>query len=187
MMKKIFITLILIFSINVVSAQNTWKVDKAHSSITFSVSHFMISEVTGNFNGFDIDAEANEKFEKPVFKVSINAASINTNQKGRDNHLKSPDFFNVKKNPTITFNSDSFNDLKDGNFETNGTITINGIAKKITFKGKLNGIIKARSGKNKAGLKLTSTIKREEFNLGKGMSPIGKDVTVTINIEMNQQ
>ncbi|WP_435260807.1 YceI family protein [Tenacibaculum sp. nBUS_03] len=187
MMKKIFIALILIFSINVANAQNAWKVDKAHSSITFSVSHFMISEVTGNFKSFDINAEANEKFEKPVFKVSINTASINTNQEGRDNHLKSPDFFNVKKNPTITFNSESFNDLKDGNFETNGTITINGIAKKISFNGKLNGIIKARSGKNKAGLKLTSTIKREDFNLGKGMSPIGKDVTVTINIEMNQQ
>lgn len=189
-MKKTVLTCIaLMVLITSVNAQTNWKVDNSHSSITFSVSHFAISEVTGHFEAFNIDATTtNEQFEKPMFKVSIDATTINTNQQSRDNHLKSPDFFNVEKHPTITFNSSSFKQLENNKFETKGNITINGITKAIVFTGKLNGVIKDdRSGKYKAGLKLTTTIERETFNLGNGMSPIGKEVEVTVNIEMNAQ
>ena len=186
-MKKLVLIAIALLFCKESIAQNTWKVDKSHSSITFSVSHFMISEVTGNFNAFDIEATADEKFQNPSFKVTIDANSINTNQPSRDGHLKSPDFFNTQKHPTITFDSSSFQDLKDGKFATTGKITINGVSKEIKFKGKLNGIIKGRNGKNKAGLKLASTVKREDFKLGSAMAPIGKDVAVTIHIEMDQQ
>ena len=185
-MKKLILTLIILVTLNT-NAQSTWKVDNAHSSITFSVSHFMISEVTGNFGKFDITATANEKFESPSFDVSIDAATINTNQSGRDNHLKSADFFDVAKHANIVFKSSSFKNLEGKEFETTGNITIKGITKEIVFKGKLNGVIDTKSGKKKAGLKLTSIIKREDFNVGKGMNPVGKDVSVTINIEMNQQ
>jgi polyisoprenoid-binding protein YceI len=185
-MKKLILTLIILVTLNT-NAQSTWKVDNAHSSITFSVSHFMISEVTGNFGKFDITATANEKFESPSFDVSIDAATINTNQSGRDNHLKSADFFDVAKHANIVFKSSSFKNLEGKEFETTGNITIKGITKEIVFKGKLNGVIDTKSGKKKAGLKLTSVIKREDFNVGKGMNPVGKDVSVTINIEMNQQ
>lgn len=186
-MKKIVLTVIAILAVATINAQ-TWKVDKAHSSINFSVSHFMISEVTGNFGEFDIEATANDKFEKPTFTVSINASTINTNQKNRDEHLNAPDFFDTKKHPKITFKSESFKQLEGKNFETKGNITIKGITKEVVFKGKLNGIIKdQRSGKYKAGLKLTASIHREDFNLGKGMNPVGKEVEITVNIEMNQQ
>ena len=185
-MKKLILTLIILVTLNT-NAQSTWKVDNAHSSITFSVSHFMISEVTGNFGKFDITATANEKFESPSFDVSIDAATINTKQSGRDNHLKSADFFDVAKHANIVFKSSSFKNLEGKEFETTGNITIKGITKEIVFKGKLNGVIDTKSGKKKAGLKLTSVIKREDFNVGKGMNPVGKDVSVTINIEMNQQ
>lgn len=185
-MKKLILTLILLVTLYA-NAQTTWKVDKAHSSITFSVSHFMISEVTGNFGKFDITATANEKFESPSFDVTIDASTINTNQTGRDNHLKSADFFDVAKHANIVFKSTGFKSLEDKRFETTGNITIKGITKEIVFKGKLNGIIEGREGKKKAGLKLTTTIKREDFNVGKGMNPVGKEVFVTINIEMNQQ
>lgn len=186
-MKKIVLTLIAFVALVNVHAQTTWKVDKAHSSITFSVSHFMISEVTGNFGKFDITAVSNEKFEAPAFEVSIDASTINTNQSGRDNHLKSADFFDVANHATIVFKSKSFKQLEGKEFETTGEITIKGVTKEIVFKGKLNGIIEGRGGKKKAGLKLTSVIKREEFNLGKGMKPIGNDVEVVVNIEMNEQ
>ncbi len=175
------------FSFQLSIAQSTWKVDKAHSSISFSVSHFMISEVTGNFKQFDIEATAGAQFENPSFDVSIAAGSIDTNQGGRDNHLKAPDFFDVKNHAQITFKSESFTAGENGTFTTKGTITIKGVRKEVVFKGKLNGVIKTRNGKHKAGLKLTTQIKREDFNLGKGMTPIGKDVTVTVHLEMNQQ
>ena len=188
-MKKIILTITALIALVIsTNAQSTWKVDKSHSSINFSVSHFMISEVTGNFGNFDITASANDKFENPTFNVTINASTINTNQKSRDNHLRSPDFFNVKKHQNITFKSSSYKQLENGKFETIGKITINGVTKETIFTGKLNGVIKDnRSGKYKAGLKLKTTIKRKNFNLGKGMSSIGKDVEVIINIEMNQQ
>ncbi|PKH50042.1 polyisoprenoid-binding protein [Tenacibaculum sp. Bg11-29] len=185
-MKKLILGLIISITLNV-TAQNTWKVDNAHSSITFSVSHFMISEVTGNFGKFDITATTNEKFETPSFEVVIDAATINTNQSGRDNHLKSADFFDVAKHANIVFKSASFKSLEGKEFETTGNITIKGITKEVVFKGKLNGVIDTKSGKKKAGLKLTSVIKREDFNVGKGMNPVGKEVNVTINVEMNQQ
>lgn len=185
-MKKIIFSLIAFVSLTI-NAQTTWKVDNAHSSITFSVSHFMISEVTGNFGKFDITAVSNDKFEDPKFEVSIDAATINTNQSGRDNHLKAADFFDVAKHANIIFKSTSFKKLEGKEFETKGDITIKGITKEVVFKGKLNGIIEGRNNKKKAGLKLTTTIKREDFNVGKGMNPVGKDVAVTINIEMNQQ
>jgi polyisoprenoid-binding protein YceI len=185
-MKKLILALIILVTLNT-NAQTTWKVDNAHSSITFSVSHFMISEVTGNFGKFDITATANKKFESPVFEVTIDAATINTNQSRRDNHLKSADFFDVAKHANIIFKSSSFKNLEGKEFETAGNITIKGITKEVVFKGKLNGVIDTKSGKKKAGLKLTSIIKREDFNVGKGMNPVGKDVSVTINIEMNQQ
>lgn len=186
-MKKIVLTLIAFITLANVYAQTTWKVDKAHSSITFSVSHFMISEVTGNFGKFDITAMSNEKFEEPKFDVSIDVSTINTNQSGRDNHLKAADFFDAANHANIVFKSNSFKQLEGNEFETTGEITIKGITKEVVFKGKLNGIIEGREGKKKAGLKLTSVIKREDFNVGKGMNPIGKDVAVTVNIEMNEQ
>lgn len=187
-MKRIILTLLTIVTLTSLNAQTKWHVDEAHSSITFSVSHFMISEVTGNFRQFSIDAVANQKFEKPTLNVSIDATSINTNQEDRDNHLKSPDFFNVEKNPNITFKSTRYKQLEDGAFEISGQITINGITKDVAFNGKLNGVIKDdRSGKHIAGLKLKTVIKREDFKVGLGMSPVGKDVIVVVNLEMNEE
>lgn len=186
-MKKLFFAIAALVSFVNVSSQTTWKVDKAHSSITFSVSHYMISEVTGSFKKFDITATSNEKFENPSFDVAINTASIDTNQSGRDKHLQAPDFFDAANHANIVFKSTAFKQLEGKDFETTGTITIKGISKEIMFKGTLNGIIKGRSGKQKAGIKLTAPINREAFNLGKGMGSIGKDVQVIVNIEMNEQ
>lgn len=187
-MKKQVFTLLAIITLLSANAQTIWKVDNAHSSINFSVSHFMISEVTGNFTNFDITATSNEKLEKPVFKVTIDASSINTNNEGRDGHLKSDDFFNVEKNPSISFESTSFKQLEDNKFSLTGNITIKDKTEAITFTGKLNGIIKdPKSGKHKAGLKLNTSLTREDFDLGNGMTPIGKEVEITVHLEMNEQ
>ncbi|WP_442264779.1 YceI family protein [Tenacibaculum sp. ZS6-P6] len=186
-MKKIVLTLLALVTLISINAQTIWKVDKAHSSITFSVSHFMISEVTGNFEKFDITAVSNKKFEAPKFNVSIDASTINTNQSGRDNHLKAVDFFDVANHANIIFKSNNFKQLEGKEFQTIGEITIKGITKEVIFKGKLNGIIEGRGGKKKAGLKLTSVINREEFNVGKGMKPIGNDVEIVVHVEMNEQ
>ncbi|MDN5204917.1 YceI family protein [Fulvivirgaceae bacterium BMA10] len=185
-MRKFLIIILAVMAVNA-RAQSTWKVDKGHSSINFSVSHFLISDVTGNFSDFDIEAISDDKLDNPKVKVSINAASIDTNNDKRDDHLKADDFFGVEKYPNITFNSAVFENLGDGKFSITGDLSIKGITKEAVFDGKIRGIITDRNGRLKAGLKLTTVVKREEFNVGNGMASIGDDVTVEINLEMSQQ
>lgn len=187
-MRQIILTFIAILSINSAIAQTKWNVDKSHSSIDFSITHLLISEVSGNFKDFEITATSEDEFKNPTFEATINASSIDTNNKMRDNHLKAKDFFDTKNYEKITFKSTSFRQIDDKKFELIGDITIKGITKSITFLGKLNGIIKdPRSGKTKAGLKLTTELNRDAYNIGKGTSSISDDVEVTIRLEMNKK
>ena len=139
-MKKNLLSFLTFLIVNFCFSQTSWNADLAHSSIVFSVSHFKISEVVGNFNEFDIATKTQNDFKNPVFEVTIDASSIDTNQKGRDNHLKSSDFFDVTKFPNIKFTSNKFEKLNDDEFSLTGEIILKGISKEITFKGKINGI-----------------------------------------------
>lgn len=183
-MKNILFAVLLMTS-SYLSAQSTWKVDQGHSSITFAVSHMMISETTGNFTSFDITALSDAELNNPQVEVSIDASSINTNMKMRDDHLKAPDFFDAEKYPHITFKSASFERMEDGSIIVTGDLTIKDVTKKATFKGKLNGIVdNPHSGGKTAGLKLTTHINRAEYGVGESGGGIGDEVEVTINLEM---
>ncbi len=180
---KKLLTALLFLAITTTQAQSTWKLDAGHSSINFAVSHLVISETTGSFDQFDITAITEEDFKNPKFEVAIETASINTKNERRDNHLRADDFFGAEKFPKITFKSTSFEKVDDKTFKTTGDLTIKGITKKVTFNGKLNGILKSDRGQ-KAGLKLNTTIKRTDFKVGSSGGSVGEDVTVTINLEM---
>ena len=186
-MKRIFTTLFLTAALTV-NAQSTWKADKAHTNMNFAISHLVISEVTGRFNDFEIDAQADDSFSNPEFSVNIQTASIDTQNSRRDDHLKSEDFFAIETYPTITFKSNSIEKTGENTFKLNGDLSMHGVTKPVTLEGKLNGIITdERSQKLKAGLKFTGTLKRSEFNVGGSMAPIGDEVAITINTEMAQQ
>lgn len=186
-MKRILTTLFFMAAL-AVSAQSSWKADKAHSNMNFAISHLVISEVTGRFNDFEIDAQADESFGSPDFNVSIQTASIDTQNTRRDDHLKSEDFFEVESYPTITFKSKSIEKTGDNTFRINGDLSMHGVTKPVTLDGKLNGIITdERSQKLKAGLKITGVVKRSDFNIGGSVAPIGDEVAITINTEMAQQ
>lgn len=186
-MKHIFTSLFLTAAL-AVNAQSTWKADKAHTNMNFAISHLVISEVTGRFNDFEIDAQADDTFSNPEFSVNIQTASIDTQNNRRDDHLKSEDFFAVESYPTISFKSNSIEKTGENTFKLNGDLTMHGVTKPVTLEGRLNGIITdERSKKLKAGLKFTGTIKRSDFNVGGSMAPIGDEVDITINTEMAQQ
>lgn len=180
---------IAIASSMVASAQLTWKSDNAHTNMNFTISHLVISEVTGNFKDFNIEANADEAFSNPDFNVTIQTASIDTDNERRDNHLRSEDFFEVEKYPTITFKSTGIEKTGEKTFKLTGDLSMHGVTKPVTLDGRLNGIITdQRSQKLKAGLKFTGTLKREDFNIATGsMAPIGEEVDITINTEMAQQ
>lgn len=137
-----------------------WNLDPAHSEITFKVKHMMISNVKGAFDTFSgtITAE-DDTFKNAKTSATIETASIDTNSKDRDEHLKGPDFFNAAEFPTITFTSDSLNE------DVTGNITIHGVTKPIKLEVEFGGINVDPWGNTKAGFSFTGSIKRSDFGL----------------------
>lgn len=186
-MRKVILILSFV-SFVTVTAQNTWKADNAHSKVGFAITHLMISEVEGNFGEFDIQATADESFSEPNFTVDIKTTSIDTDNDRRDDHLRSADFFDVEKHPSLTFKTTSFEKTGEKTFKLTGDLTMHGVTKPVTLEGKLNGIITdQRSQKLKAGLKLTGTVDRLAFGVGGDTPTLGDEVNMTINLEMAQQ
>lgn len=172
----------------VASAQSTWKADGAHTKVSFTITHLMISEVEGRFSDFDIKATATDTFDEAEFMVDIKTTSVDTVIERRDNHLRSADFFDAEKFPSITFKSTGFEKTGDKTFKLTGDLTMHGVTKPVTLDGKVNGIITdQRSQKLKAGLKLTGTVNRLDFGVGGETPTLGDDVELTINIELAQQ
>src|SRR5687767_7534789 len=103
-MKKAYSIVAMLLVTSSVFAQTTWTVDKAHSKLGFSVTHMMISEVDGTFNSFDAKiVSSKEDFSDATIELTADINSIDTNNEGRDNHLKADDFFDAAKYPTFTF------------------------------------------------------------------------------------
>ncbi|KAB5490944.1 YceI family protein [Flagellimonas hadalis] len=186
-MKKTIIALALLTGL-FATAQSSWKSDRAHSKVGFAITHLMISEVEGHFSDFDITATASDTFGDAEFTVDIKTTSIDTDNGRRDDHLRSADFFDAEKYPSITFKSTGYEKTGDKTFKLTGDLTMHGVTKPITLEGKVNGIITdQRSQKLKAGLKLTGTINRLDFGVGGETASLGNEVDLTINLEMAQQ
>ena len=175
-----------------VSAQSNWKLDKAHSSITFTVRHMVISEVTGSFKDFTVALKsAKDDFSDAEVQSTIKVGSLSTDNAMRDGHLKSDDFFNAEKYPEINFKSTSFEKLGDNKYKITGDLTIRDVTKNVTFDATLNGTLKTERGVLSAW-KATTTINRFDYNLkwSKSLETggliVGQDVIITLNLELNK-
>ncbi len=187
-MRKFLISCCSLLAGLTLQAQSSWTADGAHSSVGFEITHLMISTVTGTFGEFTISATADDTFSAPNFAATIKTASVNTGVGRRDDHLRSADFFNAEANPDLTFETTSSTATGDNTFELNGNLTIHGVTKPVTLKGTIGGIITdQRSQKLKAGVKLTTTINRLDFGVGNDGPTLGKEVEITIRLEMAQQ
>lgn len=149
-------------------AQTTWKNDKAHSKLTFTVTHLMVSDVDGLFKNFDVTIQASKPdFSDAVFSLTAEAASINTEVEMRDNDLKSPNFFDVAKFPVITFKSTAIQPVGNNHYKLTGNLTMHGITNPVTMNLVYRGtIVNPMTKKDDAGFKLTGTINRTDFNIG---------------------
>lgn len=186
---RTFIALTLL-SIASYTTASEWQLDKSHSSIGFAIDHLVISETTGKFEDYAVNVTADEADFKDVkFSVSIKTDSINTSDVKRDEHLKSEEFFDVKKYPTITFEGKQFIKQKNGIYKVYGTLDMHGVKKELILNGKFGGIIKDPWGGTRTGLKITGTIDRYDFGLKynslleSGGLAIGRDVRITANVE----
>lgn len=148
------------------SKKINWVFDPAHSEITFKVKHLMISNVKGEFKEFEASLiSEDDNFKHAIAKARIHVDSISTNNVDRDGHLKSADFFETEKYPTIDFTSTSIEKYDDENGKLKGNLTIKGITKEVSFDLEFGGISKDPWGNQKAGFSLNGNINRNEFGL----------------------
>jgi polyisoprenoid-binding protein YceI len=190
-LKHLVVPLLLAMSTGPLAAQTAiWTLDKAHSQVKFSVSHLVIAEVTGRFTDFDVELQQNdEDFSTANIEATINAASINTDQERRDNELRSDDFLNAEKYPTITFKSTSVEKTGEHTYRVNGDLTIREVTKAVVLDTKFNGTVVDPWGNTKAGYKATTTINRFDYGvrwnnvMADGGLVAGKDVEITLLME----
>jgi polyisoprenoid-binding protein YceI len=167
-MKKLFTLLFVAILSTTAMAQTTWSADPAHSKVTFTVTHLGISDVAGLFNKFEASAVSSKPdFSDAVFNLTVDVASVNTNIDKRDEHLRSADFFDVAKYPTMTFKSTGIKSTAKDKYELSGTLTFHGVSKPVTMNLWYRGtIVNPQSKATIAGFQLTGTIKRSDFSLG---------------------
>jgi polyisoprenoid-binding protein YceI len=166
-MKKLSLFAVALLATVSVFAQ-TWSVDKAHSTLGFTVTHLLVSEVDGSFKAFDAKiTSSKEDLSDATFELTADATSIFTNNEQRDNHLKSPDFFDVAKYPTLTFKSKSFKKVDGKKYTLAGDLTIHGVTKAVELEVTFNGTaVHPYNKKTIAGFKISGVIKRSDFGIG---------------------
>lgn len=187
-MKKV-LTLFLFLSTPVLFAQN-WALDKSHANVRFTVTHLMISDVEGKFTDFDAKIVASkEDLSDAVITMSAKIASINTDNERRDGHLKSADFFDAEKFPTLEFKSTSFKKVSGKNYKLAGNLTMHGVTKPITFDVIMNGPIEhPRSKKQMVGLKVSGELNRVDFGVGTaGGVTISEEIVLTASGEFTKE
>ena len=147
-------------------AGTRWEVDPAHSTVSFTVRHLMVTEVGGTFGSFrGFMQQGAEDLSGSTLEVTIDTESITTHTADRDAHLKSPDFFDVANHPTATFVSTAFRKTGTDTFDIEGNLTIRGITKPVTLKAEYFGRMKDGWGNLKAGFAATTMINRYDFDL----------------------
>lgn len=172
----------------------TYALDMTHSEILFKVRHLGISNVRGNFN----EAEgtltfANENVNSLSIDVTIQAASIDTDNERRDNHLRSADFFEVETYPTLTFKSTEVTNVNGDNMTIVGDLTMHGVTKQVELDTEFTGAVNAGRMGNRVGFEATTTIDRKEFGLTwnntleTGGLVVGDEVTITLAVSAVKQ
>jgi polyisoprenoid-binding protein YceI len=190
-MKKALL-FVLLFGLTVASAQ-TWKSDLSHSRVEFTVTHLMISEVTGRFTQFDVTLQqGKEDFTDSKIETTIKTASVSTDNEGRDKHLRSDEFFNAEKFPELKFTSTSFEKTGKDSYRITGQLTMRDVTKEVVLEAKLLGSLSDPRG-TRAGFKATGTINRQDWGvkwnrtLDSGGVVVSDNVTITLLMEFIQQ
>jgi polyisoprenoid-binding protein YceI len=168
------------------AAVETYTIDPVHSSVGFSVRHFL-TKVPGLFTKFSGTITVDrDNLENSSVTATIDVGSVSTNNEKRDNHLRSPDFFDAANFSTITFTSKSWKKTGDNTFDVTGDLTIRGITKEVVLKVDLLGFGPGMMGAQLSGWDASTTLNRDDFGV-KGPAMLGKalgsEVGVLITVE----
>lgn len=191
-MKKTILLLVAAALSMETNAQTTrWDIDPTHSQVTFSATHLLITEVTGNFKQYSgnvLSDKADFSDAKVDFSIKVN--SINTENEMRDTHLKGDDFFNAAKFPEINFKGKQMKSAGKGKYKLTGDLTIRDVTKTITLDVVYSGTTKDPWGNIKAGFKITGKINRFDYGLKwntlteAGGAVVGQDIEIKIPLQL---
>ncbi len=174
--------------------RTTWKIDPAHSLVEFAVRHLMITSVRGRFT--DVKGTVVTEGDDPAtaqVEVIIDVNTIDTREPQRDAHLRSADFFDVEKYPSITFKSKRVTDERGDHFKLVGDLTIHGVTKEVVLDVASEGRAKDPWGSERAGFSATTKINRKDFGLNwnqaleTGGWLVGDEIKITIDLELIKQ
>lgn len=173
------------------AAEEVFTIDPVHTSVQFRIRHF-VSRVTGSFNTYSGEVHLDRaNLAKGSVAFELDAASIDTRNEKRDGHLRGPDFFDVEKNPKITFKSTkvTVDEKNPNNLSVAGDLTMHGVTKPITLVAVLEGFLTDPWKNERVGFTVSGTIDRKDFGivwnqtLDQGGTMLGDDVEVMIGIE----
>lgn len=176
-------------------SQITWNIDHAHSTIGFKVKHMMFTNVKGQFEEYTASATTTneDNLTGAALHFEAKAASINTDNKDRDNHLKSADFFDVEKYPTLKFESTAITQKSGNDYVVEGNLTIKDVTKSIKFNAEYSGKLTDPWGNTKSGLIIEGSINRKDFGLNwnsaleTGGVLVGEEVKFDIEVQFIKQ
>jgi polyisoprenoid-binding protein YceI len=175
-------------------ANTKWTLDPAHSEIQFRIRHLMISHVTGSFGKFNAEVETtDQEFETAKIGFTAEVDSVTTNNDQRDGHLKSADFFESAKYPTLTFVSTKVEKVSDEEYRLYGDLTFHGVTKNIKLNVEHGGIIKDPWGNTRAGFTVEGKFNRKDFGLvwnaatEAGGVVVGDDVKIHAGVQFIKQ
>jgi len=173
------------------SAQTAWDIDVSHSSIQFRIKHLMISNVRGAFDEFSGNILFDgENYTSISVETSIKAASINTREPKRDDHLRSADFFDTGTYPEITFQSKRVEDVQGHRFKLVGDLNMRGTTKEVVLDVEATPIVKGMRGESRIGVHATTRLDRQDYGikwnrtLDAGGFVVGNEVDITLDLEL---
>jgi len=171
----------------------TWAVDPSHSRVEFQVKHLGIATVRGHFAKFGGTLEIGEDLASAKANGTVEAASVSTNEEGRDTHLRSGDFFDVEQYPQITFDSRSIAPTSEDTFEITGDLTLHGVTRELTLKAEITGTEQDPWGNDRVGLEVTGQLERGDYGitfnqaLGSGNVMVSDKVKLHLDISAVKQ
>jgi len=172
-----------------IATTTTYSIDKAHSEVTFQVRH-LLTKVRGRFSDFNGTIEYDEEDpDRSLVDVEVQSSSIDTNDRDRDAHLRSADFFDVEKIPALTFRSRGIRRKTDDTFGVTGDLTIHGVARSVSFDVSFLGKAKDPWGNERIAFEAEATVNRRDFGLTwnaaleTGGFLVGDEVKVALSVQ----
>ena len=179
-------TAFLILTISAAAQVQTWQIDPNHTAAQFSVRHMGISTVRGAFTKVSGSAQYDpSNISKTSIDATIDASSVDTRVSMRDDDLRSPNYFDVAKYPTITFKSKSVQAVGEGKLKIVGDLTIHGVTKEVTLDADgPSAPVTDPKGNSHVGASASTMVNRKDFGVGGSSNMVGEDITITIDVEL---